>query len=1097
MLSQKVQLLIITLVWCITANDSYATIKSWLGSTNDSWNVSTNWSPSGVPNSQDTVYMGYGDFIVIPSGYTAQIKRLRVLGTLVINGGLTVEGGQLYQAGTLTNYGTINITNSPTYGLEVHSQSGFDALLYNYGDILIYDVNGYGIKVWTDAAIYNYSVGLIRVENYTSVGLELIDTVFNYGEFLIDESGTEAIYADSDEAYFYNYDCGSLRVLGEINWHDGTFVNEGHLRQRNEHNNTIDVAITNLGCIEDREDNFTYSDISNQGIIVAPYHSLVEEGDSIPIFSYGSITPANIDVLSIYTSSALTTSAGTFDNNHKVWVPNTDAVGKTSFFAEIVVDNYTCPSLVRVDLDDPVEGTNYWLGGTGQYSDASKWSKGTVPLATEKARIYDPSALVYIEDSDIINVRKLMCRGTIEIQSGGELRLLNNPDGLYAFDCEGCNLINEGTITISSVDLGLYVDKGYVENTGNITCQSSNVCIYVGPIMSTDTDHYVLNQPLGIIQGDDCKLISGSTLPVINQGLINATNCPADGLSCHHLGNSGVIEISGTFSNTATGLDISTLENSEEGTITISKFQTGAYINDAENHGILNIDSTQNIGLSISGDFLNAANITISDADVGLRVNNFISTEGLENQGSVVIANIGTTGLEVSGEIDNQGSILLDSVYNIGLELSGSLNNQSSGSVLINNTLLDGCHIDNGYLSNEAGGILTIKNTGRYGIQVTDGSFTNDTEASFTIDSCGSDGIYLSDDAIFTNYGDGFVKDQVNGYSIQADNTCTILNGNDDGHLRLYKPFLLQGAVTNTGIWSQLADLPVLIYPTFANTGIVYDPHGVLDSPFFLQEGAYLTEVMGSYAVGDTIHDPIELNYQSTASYEFAPDWHLDANLTEIGGAYLAAENKLVILPTAYDSTRFYVRARDAVHNTIDTFLLELSESIDFRCGNVTWQGGTGLWSEATNWDQLRTPTSCDTVSVLNATDSVLIDPFQQHTVQSVNNFGTLLIRNNATLTVDGAAAEGFNNRGALLVNGSLQILNAGTIGYRGRMNSMLINNGEVLIDQAGTIGLQVSNAQVDHKAAAHMVIEHSGIDNIQLTNGAILYIRGLLESRE
>ena len=1114
---------LLTLLYCCIAFVSHATVKEWTGNINDSWNEDLNWTPTGVPGVLDSVEMFYGDFIVIPSGYTANIKRLRVLGELTIIGNLNIDGGMMDVAGDLTNYGVITVNNSPEDGLYTHSQTAAAISLENHGEIYITNASTYGFEVNHNSTLKNYgqvyidgtggigfyigtnankinNYDLIQIENYISNGLHVLDSLENTGELLIDESGSSGLHLDDAEAYILNNTCGIIKVLNEINILLGSVENEGLFRQRFIHDNTIDGTFFNLGCLEDRENNFASGDINNQGIWIKNLTSEIEEGDSINnVFVYGYSVVPDIDVIGIYTDIDLLSSAGTYNQTTNKWVPNANAVGDSVFYAEIVVDNISCPYVVKFRTAAPVETVNYWTAVSGDFTDPSNWSQGIVPGLNDQTRIYNPNAFVFIRDQEVIQLNNVKNWGTLQIDPGGILQLKNNPENTYSLTCNNCDLKNYGTVTIAGADFGINIDKGYYYNAGITNVNNSSLGIYLSNVDPSDSSDELYNSTTGIIQGNNSILFAGGDLPVVNFGKIIGTNTNqlSPIIGSEHIINWDSIYLES--SNSLKAIDCNTITNNNASSIIIKSFEEGVDVNILSNYGSITISECET-GLTTRQTSINYASgiIDIHDCTEGLFIrDDFTNKPDAEIELHQLDIGINVyNSIAYTGYLFNKGNITIDSTTTAGIYAEGIFENQDSSNLIINHSVVDAINIYSGVFRNQYGSNLTIKNTGRHGIYCFSGSFENKKDGTFSIDSTASDGLFLTAISSFYNNGDGFFNSEISGYSIHSDNTCFITNDYNSGHLRLYRPFQIEGNVSNNGIWSQLSEAAPVIYPTFTNTGIVYDPNDLIESPFFTQTGAYINFIDGEYSVDDTIFQPIDLNFQNVMDYTFSANWYTDDNLSTIGANYMQNDNELVILPAAEGVSTFYFKSQNSIYNSIDTFSIELSNPISNSCGINTWTGGTGLWSSANNWSQNRVPTDCDSVVVSNETDSILVDGSDIYLIKSLSNIGSVLITENAELKVDNSEDIGVNNFGHIQIEGILRIVNAPQVGYSGKISSSLVNNGQLIVNNSGDYGIRINNGELTNSNLGSLLVQNSGISNIHLLNNGNLLQLGYLLSK-
>jgi CARDB/Divergent InlB B-repeat domain/Bacterial Ig-like domain len=129
------------------------TIRTWNGSINSDWFNPTNWTPSGVPASNDTVNFNSGAInLTAPVMIDGQFNWVGgslggSLLTVGLNGVLNWSGGQLSTGASVTvaTNGTLNITGSLTlfgaitnFGTVVWSTNA-SYPIYGYGGVVIYN----------------------------------------------------------------------------------------------------------------------------------------------------------------------------------------------------------------------------------------------------------------------------------------------------------------------------------------------------------------------------------------------------------------------------------------------------------------------------------------------------------------------------------------------------------------------------------------------------------------------------------------------------------------------------------------------------------------------------------------------------------------------------------------------------------------------------------------------------------------------------------------------------------------------------------------------------------------------------------------------
>jgi hypothetical protein len=99
----KLKYILFIIILIAASSNSFATSYTWVG-TSSSWNLSSNWSPSGIPDSADNVTIGSGTYSPLLDG-NKKITNLTLSSkTIDLNGySLTVYGTATMTSGTVTN----------------------------------------------------------------------------------------------------------------------------------------------------------------------------------------------------------------------------------------------------------------------------------------------------------------------------------------------------------------------------------------------------------------------------------------------------------------------------------------------------------------------------------------------------------------------------------------------------------------------------------------------------------------------------------------------------------------------------------------------------------------------------------------------------------------------------------------------------------------------------------------------------------------------------------------------------------------------------------------------------------------------------------
>jgi hypothetical protein len=63
----KLKYILFIIILIAASSNSFATSYTWVG-TSSSWNLSSNWSPSGIPDSADNVTIGSGTYSPLLDG---------------------------------------------------------------------------------------------------------------------------------------------------------------------------------------------------------------------------------------------------------------------------------------------------------------------------------------------------------------------------------------------------------------------------------------------------------------------------------------------------------------------------------------------------------------------------------------------------------------------------------------------------------------------------------------------------------------------------------------------------------------------------------------------------------------------------------------------------------------------------------------------------------------------------------------------------------------------------------------------------------------------------------------------------------------------
>ena len=138
---------------------SKAITITWNGSTNQSWEINTNWTPALVPTITDDVIIN-SDSVIIMKSYVAEAKSVIITGA---NVSLTIE-----------DQAQLKISGSVGIGMNVQSS----AKVLNYGSLSTNLTGDKGINLISNGSLENFSN--IDVVNASTTGLRSLFSFINH-----------------------------------------------------------------------------------------------------------------------------------------------------------------------------------------------------------------------------------------------------------------------------------------------------------------------------------------------------------------------------------------------------------------------------------------------------------------------------------------------------------------------------------------------------------------------------------------------------------------------------------------------------------------------------------------------------------------------------------------------------------------------------------------------------------------------------------------------------------------------------------------------------------------------------------------------------
>ena len=301
----------------------------------------------------------------------------------------------IYNKGRLYNYSDGDITLQSGTDNVFNSVGSF---LYNYGELNVFaEVNG----IINEGYCFNFSDAFILIDGMTGNGFSNLSNTINSGVIEVGNDGWIGVLnhasfinygniysGESDYASLYNLGAGSLRNHGEIaledadvplsnyaqfhnlseavlkltggvsSAHGGMLTNDGLISAEIIGPSLVIYGdeITNNGAIETKNGTGILATAINNQIVFNMIYGVVEDG--IPKTNVFDVNGwNNVDVLGVFTDYDGNTYAGSYDITTNTLTVNSEAIGLTTLFFEILIDgNYQY--MIQVALFNPVQAVN-------------------------------------------------------------------------------------------------------------------------------------------------------------------------------------------------------------------------------------------------------------------------------------------------------------------------------------------------------------------------------------------------------------------------------------------------------------------------------------------------------------------------------------------------------------------------------------------------------------------------------------------------------------------------------------------------------------------------------------------------------------------
>ncbi len=963
--------------------------SSWKGGTGN-WNVSSDWSPSGVPNN------GGGNTynVTIDSGGTDSVtlNQNATINSLVLGG--TSGSSELQNlsstAETLTATGATTINETGTLSFANGSTLSTETLTVNGG----LSLQGATASTTGNATFNSGSEVLIGEASQLTVNGSLTNYSYLYtglygGGNTLKVTGS---LTNNGGLYMYGLDEGSA---GDTLTVSGTLTNASGATLE-LYDNAGDVA--NIGTLSNSGtvyiglgDTLNLTDQTN-GITDVPAGSSLTVNGTITAGSAnglaklgsieGSLTLGNgVTTSATPSSGTLTLASGSLLtlNNSGTTLSIT---GGLSDSGTVTVNSGATLNLTQSMTDLPASGTFTLYGSTNALAEL-KTVEGFLELENGQTTSVTPSG------------------GTLTFNSGSEVLI-----------GEASQLTVNGSLTnYSYLYTGLYGGGNTLKVTGSLT---NNGGLYM----------------YGLDEGSagDTLTVSG-TLTNASGATLELYDNAGDVANIHTLTNSGTIDL-----NSGTVLNLTASEtDTNSGTI---------YVGDATGAATLEITASA-VTLSGAGSIVLANNAVITGASSSDTLTNDSTISGTGNIGDgqiVVVNKTGTINANVSGQtltVQSGGAgttndATMEATGGGILSVVGKFTNYTSSS----NTLSGGTYIANGAAGTDvylplgtSGGITTLSASvteeGGGLILNSNNSNNNALNGLTTITSTGAltiGGVAFTDTGNFSNAG-----------------SLTILGG------EVFKVATLSqisgGSLTaGTYVLDANLDLTGATQTVTTNAANLTLAGGTIENANSTNALAGLATNTGTLTIGGTS------NSVSTTASSFSNtgtmtidkgDSFTAAKLTQISGTKLSGGTFTLIGNLDLTTSGISVTTN--------------SSNLTLEGGTINSNGVNALSALASNTDKLTIDAAVTTSAAFSNTGTLTIDKSESFTAKSLTQIssgdltaGTYVLAGNLDLTTSGITVT---------TNETNLTLEGGTINSNGvnALSALASNTGTLTIDAAVT----------------------------------------------
>ena len=321
----------------------------------------------------------------------------------------------------------------------------------------------------------------------------------------------------------------------------------------------------------------------------------------------------------------------------------------------------------------------YWNGGSGKWTEASKWSTGQVPTAVDSVVINTEDARVSIANAGFVKIKAMYLGFESELTIETDNTLLVSGGAGDAITSFSGRFFIDGTLQVmNAAKSGMMLDARdqfnltRLNNNGLIEVEGSGGNGIGAGGVALDNEGMIISErntlagiSIGHPQGIDinrgtiiCRnnstgmRVSSDTF--INEGTILISNSDGSGLSVTgNLNNTNVIEISDSGSRGVQVTDAGTIINTSESTIEVTNSFDGAVVTSGstfQNNGRLQIISSNSFGLTLMDSSILKSfglnEILIDTAQIGISAGD---KSTIDLRGAVVVKNCSVDGVQQFG----------------------------------------------------------------------------------------------------------------------------------------------------------------------------------------------------------------------------------------------------------------------------------------------------------------------------------------------------------------------------------------------------------------------------------------------------------------